>query len=304
METVTRTIQWYGLVRFNVPIADIDRIHWWRLTADMIRRPVAEYRNDGVWQPPRGFWGNCVSLRDNRRLNNWQLEFTNQVVGQVSYTEAFLFQAISCSLDSIQKSIENLSIAIPDTFPISRSNPIIDWVPYRTIPNEFSIRMQSENAIGRFTLDWEYLPSCSVDNTSVPPPPQLPPEEVQPLPPNETFTGQISPAYDGSDDNGRTYNPENEPPPGFPTGEQCFQYAVTLTYTDINDTPIQETFNVWGEIFDVFYRPPQSSNSAGDIIILCRGTTFFACNENDIEEVGAVLNGANALLSVDNIVLL
>lgn len=279
-ERITRTIQWYGLIRLPDD-ADINRIHWIRLSANMIRRPYAEYRNDGVWQPPRGFWGNVVSRRDKRRLNNWQLEFTQQLVMEYVCEEAFLHQAISCQLDATLQTFQNLANALPIIFPFPRFNPIRDWQSYRLIPDEFSIKMQSENAIGQFDLEWDYIPSCSVDLTppTPPPPPPEPPLE-EPIPPDGEFPSQISPPYEGPDDGGETYNPDGlEPPPDedFPVGNECQEVQIFVEYFidgapgDPPSGPFTANAIFFGPVLDAFLGKWQPTDETNSIVVLSSG---------------------------------
>lgn len=163
--------------------------------------------------------------------------------------------------------------------------------------------MQSENAVARLTLEWEELETCNVDGTGAPPPPAPPPLPPNPpLPPTSESPLPISPAYDGDTDGGETYVPvpTPPPPPDYPVGDECTVYDVVITYLDEVSATQTETFTVYGEIFDIFYRPPQGGNSAGDIICNCRGLLIQGCQDPAIE-VGFVLNGAIALVAVESI---
>lgn len=236
VKRITRTIQWYGLIRFPT-LEEGERIHWWRLIADMKRRPKSEYRNDGVWQPPRGFWGNVCLRRDKRVVMSAQLEFQNQIVMEVTYTEAFLHQAISCHLDATLKSIENLGLELQLT-PISRVNPIRDWKPYSMNLTDLSIKMISENAIADFILEYDLIPDCSIDGTKPQGPEGPPPPEGPPEPPEGEKPSPISPPYEGRDDGGETYNPDPPPDtPDFPIGSDCQVYEIVVEYRIIGQSP-------------------------------------------------------------------
>jgi hypothetical protein len=277
MPEITRTIQWYGLIRFP-PNADLDKIAWWRLTADMVRRPIAEFRSDGVWQPPRGFWGNVVSRRDRRRLDNWQLEFQNQIVAEYSATEAFLHTSISCSLDATLKSIENLATSLG--FLTVRFNPIKEWKPYRLIPEEFSVKMQSDNAVGEFLLEWDYLETCNIDNNEPPPPPPPPPPIRFPIPldPTSPNPRPISPPYNEPNDFDETYVPEDQEEPEDPPDQEITYLVI------VNGTREQLLFTgFWEEVGTGEIRIPVQGPIRNVTIVPRATASNSPCNTNSID---------------------
>lgn len=276
VKNITRTIQWYGLIRFP-QLDEGERIHWWRLIADMKRRPSGEYRNDGIWQPSRGFWGNVCLRRDGRVLRHAQLEFRNQVVMEWQDTEGFLFNGISCHLDATLKSIENLAIALGAAWT-TRYNPIRNWKAYALMPSDFSVKMIAENAIADFILEYDLLQTCSVDMSAPgqqPDPPPRPPNEPI-LPPEEDFEGDISPPYEGRDDEGQTYNPDPEPEiPDFPIGDNCQIYRIDILYWAVGEdpsgpgTPAYSFF--YAPVEDIYLGRFQPGDTTDSVIVLSAG---------------------------------
>lgn len=314
VKSITRNIQWYGLLRFP-NLDEGDRIHWWRLIADMMRRPSGEYRNEGIWQPPRGFWGNVCLRRDGRVARSAQLQFQNQIVFEESYLESFLHQSISCHLDSVHKSIANLGLAL-GAIPISAFNPIKDWNPYSLLPSDFSIKMISENAVGKFILEYDIIPKCSVflSDPPPPPPPPPPPDDPEPLDPEEPFEDPISDAYDGNDDDGETYDPDPDDDGSdsgtggfdFPIGENCDIYKITIRYWMLlghPDDPGTETYGYfYAPIEDVYLGKYQASDDNNSVLVRSAGRIDInECSPGQIETIVANHIERFELISIEKV---
>lgn len=148
-------------------------------------------------------------------------------------------------------------------------------------------------------LQFALIQECSVDAT-LPAPSPLPPPPAEPLPPDYPDDGSdlppISDAYDGFDDGGLTYKPEQDPQePDYPQGEECqvMRVIVTVTITGSEEPQTFEGF-YYGPINDVFLEND-------DVRVLCRGVagiTGGPCQPDESAE-SIVENQVQQLISVE-----
>jgi hypothetical protein len=221
-----------------------------------------------------------------------------------SNQEAVLMSALVCHLDAQLISIERLA-ALLGLVVFPRNNPIRTWKPIASCPSEFSVKMQSENAIADFLLEWEEIPRCSAENTEppeVPPPPprrDLPP----PLNPSEPFDGEISDAYDGSTDSGQTYNPDPDGGvPDFPIGDVCVRYRIVVLYwldgESLSSPGTQTSGTFYAPIDDVILSS-FNGDPTNSVVVRSRGDASFEQCGDGLVERPLVLNNVQKFTIVD-----
>jgi hypothetical protein len=247
VDKIERNIQYYGLIR---PPSDIKNIKWWRLTADIIRPQISEYRNDR-YPVPQGFWGYVQSMYAGRVLQTYRISYKNEILAYNIDTDLFLQQNVSCSLEAFLTTAVNFAIAL-NLPPIQRNNPIKDWRNLSLPIEEFRIRLLTEQTVFKFTYEWESQDNCEVPLSEFPepppPPPDPPPTEVPPTTPNSGIP-PISDAYDGDEDGGLTYNPDPDDGGGVPPTEACILYSMDYRVVDaVTGTVFEGTVPVYGVV--------------------------------------------------------
>jgi hypothetical protein len=222
---------------------------WLRIYCSVVRQPLSVYLS-AKSQPPYSFFGYVTFEKDGYILPvKVPIEFERQIVFHADLDTGFLHQSISCSLEAILTTFVNLGFAL-NIGAIQRNNPIKDWETPTIEFDTVLVRLLTEDSICSLNISWEEQDNCSVPESTPPrrrriPPPPPPPPTVPPgSPPGDN--PDISPPYEGSDDGGRTYNPDggNEPPP--PT---CTRGTLRVVYT-YNGLPNQ-TANYANTIYPV-----------------------------------------------------
>ena len=247
VDKIERNIQYYGLIR---PPLNANNIKWWRLTADIIRPQISEYRNDR-YPVPQGFWGYVQSMYAGRVLQTYRISYKNEILAYNIDTDLFLQQNVSCSLEAFLTTAVNFAIAL-NLPPIQRNNPIKDWRNLSLPIEEFRIRLLTEQTVFKFTYEWEAQENCevplSIPASEPPPPPPPKPDEVAPTTPNSGIP-PISDAYDGIDDGGLTYNPDPDDGGDVPPTEACILYSMTYRVTDADTGTVSTgTVPVYGVV--------------------------------------------------------
>lgn len=268
IESITRTIQFYGLLR---PPLDEGRIYYSRLWFDILQYPRTRYENFR-YEPPQTFYGYVQAMSAERVVWYKQIEFDNQLISEEYDSTDLLHRSLVCHLDATNQSFINLGLALALP-PFQVNNPIADReVPFLSI-DEFRIRLITEETVCRVRYEYLISRDCdlpfSVPPPPPPPPPPRPPEPFPPPPAGEPPNPDIPPpsdAYDGDDDDGLTYDPNPEPPEDeFPIGGECEIFRVTaLVQTGVGG-PFEEFFDLFfGPIEDVFLE-------SDDLNVICRG---------------------------------
>jgi hypothetical protein len=288
---VERTIQWYGIIQ--VPPEYREYLRWWRLTADILEAPYAEYRNVSSYNIPNAYMGAMQTSFQDRLLQIYQYRWYYQL-WEGHNPILYNYALETCSLDAILKSIENLGLSL-GAIPIIRNNPIRAWAPNYTMPDTFLIKMVSENAIVKLRLEGETQEACSVDNTTPPPPPPPPPPPEQPFPPGGSGNNKppISPPYTEPDDDGKTYKPEpDDGGDDYPIGQDCAQFRiVAIVRADTNPPEITGEVTVFAPI----QAEPYIEN--GTLFVNCAGDTRFdECGAP--RPVAIILNNVIEVISI------
>jgi hypothetical protein len=291
VQSVERNIQYYGLLR---PPSTNNPVKWWRLTADIIRPQISDYRND-KYPVPQGFWGYVQAMYAGRVLHTYRIFYKNDILAYNIDTDLFLQQNVSCHLEAMLTSFGNLAngLGLP---LIQRNNPINDWRTLSLPIEEFKIRLIAEQTIFKFTYEYEEQETCEVplsESPSQPPPP--PPPPTQEFPPG-TAGNQlppISPPYQGENDNGQTYNPNPSEPPTFP---DCTLVRVFVTITRGDNTTFSSSYDLYAPIGNAFATCTVDGNTfASGLIIQSFGTSQSGC-QNQMQDtvIGGASGGGDA----------
>lgn len=299
-EKIERTIQYFGLLK--IP-ATVKKVKWWRLTADIIRPPISEYRND-KYPVPQGFFGYVQCMYAGRVLHTYRISYKNEILAYDINTDLFLHQSVSCALEAILTSFVNFAINAGD-IPIERNNPIKNWKQLSFPVEEFKIRLLTENTIFRFIYEYELQEDCAILGASpIPDPPPKPPDKPPSFPPNATEKDvpSNSPSYEGPNDNGETYKPGPDTPT---TGEECAIYDVNYTIRNPgneNFTTINATASVLGIVDRAEIQIQPDSPNYTQAVIICGG----AVNTNCVQGTAVILatglepTGASIIITAVN----
>ena len=197
-------------------------------------------------------------------------------------------------MDAVNQSFINLGLAqgLP---PISVSNPIKDRLLPVAPVDEFRIRFFDERIIGKLTLEYAIALDCDLPlSEPPPPPPPLPDRPLEPFPPPppgeppNPDLPPVSDAYDGEDDGGLTYKPEEEPPGGdYPFGDECAVVRIEASVQLGEGGPFTPGFVdfFWGPIEDIFLGsdPTSGSGAEDDLVVICRGqANLEACSPTPV----------------------
>jgi len=280
-ESVTRTIQFYGLFR---PPSDRGRIYYSRLWFDILQYPRTRYENFR-YEPPQTFYGYVQAMSAERVVWYKQIEFDNQLIWENYDSTDLLHRSLVCHLDAVNQSFINLGLAqgLP---PIEVSNPIKDRLLPVVPVDEFRIRFFDEKVVGQMTLEYALSLDCDLPLSVPPPPPpplpDRPPEPFLPPPPGEPPNPGIPPisdAYDGDEDGGLTYKPEEgEPENPYPIGDECQVVEVVVSAQLGNGQPYDNyTDFFWGPIDDIRLGvdPASGTGAEDDILVVSRGQSSF-----------------------------
>lgn len=278
-----RTIQYYGLLRIPQALKNVKN---YQIYFDLLRRPKQPYTN--IKYPfPKGFYGYLQLNYKGRVLETYALEYERQVVQTYKNDSLYLHAAVSCHLEAMLTSFLNIGNYLQPGYVVQRNNPIKDWTNFKSpVFDEIAVRLIDEFSLAQITFDWESVDVCSVPFSE-------PPEDGKdtiPLPPPETFDSDapnsafppVSPAYDGIDDDGRTYNPS---PPDDDDNDtvSCTAYSVIFAFDRLivragePDELIEglpQTASLFGVIGAI---TSQVSGPFGRILISSQGYTFAEC---------------------------
>lgn len=267
MPTEERTIRYYGILK---PPEESTKAKAVSLTFDVIR-PHGNRSVSKRTRPDESFYGYASLMYDGRVLGIVPLRFENQIIFDYFNHDLYLQQAISCSLEAVLTSFVNLglSLGLP---PIQRDNPIKSW-ENPTLPfDEVRLQLEAEISIAKLTLAWDVMETCSAGGgppATKPPPTRQPPPKFPATAPDADMP-PISPPYDGGDDNGNTYKPDDG---GFPPEtEEGRKYKVTVQYFVVNANP--QTSNVdhvvWGKLGNMRFGT-SPVNGAWGLWLNCHG---------------------------------
>jgi hypothetical protein len=284
-----RTIQYYGLLRIPNALKNVKN---YQIYFDLLRRPKQPYTN--IKYPfPKGFYGYMQLNYKGRVVDTYALEYERQLVCRDKDDSIYLHASISCHLEAMLTSFINVANYLEPGYVVQRNNPIKDWTNFKSpIFDEIAIRMLDEFCIATITFDWESVDVCSVPfseppedgKDSIPPPP---PTTEDFDAPNSAFP-PVSPAYDGDDDDGRTYNPSPDVPDENDT-LSCTAYAVIfegnrrLTLADgtvQNAAILPQTASLFGVIGAI---RTEVSGGVARIFIISQGYSFVECQPNQLE---------------------
>jgi len=295
IEPITRTISGKGIIRIPSEFLQAREIF---LYAQVLRENSTVYRNENV-NPSESFFANITFCKDDFVLQRYSMDYDNQMWEVYSSQSSQNLLALICALDNVLDSFVSFALALG--FVYTRNNSITDF-PYASFtPNTIRFKCYGSTAI-ILTLDGNELTRCDEGDGSPSPPPP-PPPPVTKVPPGTPV--DVTPAYDGDNDNGDTVpNPidEDAPPPGYPVGDCDEIYTVTVVLFDSNFNPggeFSQSFDVYAPITNVVKRPSATDPANADIVIQhntagCAGEAETSVVSNDnpnvvIQDVSFVL---------------
>lgn len=273
-----RRVSGKGLLR--VP-TDKKKLRHVVLYIDVIRKPRNGYFN-GNYNPPRGRYATLNFFREEYLINSIAIDFEKQVFDNVNDVGGQALIAVKCAYEGILESFVNLAVAMsftPGGIGLTYegdSNLIAEFANLRLAWDEIKIVCYADTALQVRMYAAKY-DSCNPEaDDDQPPPPPPPPDE--PVPPG-TPIDDLSPPYDGDDDDGDSFPYEGDENPEPPlAGGNCTLYRVTYTYEAVN--AIGESIgnitiagDCFGEILDV----RMNSNGGGEAF--CRGQANDVCGE-------------------------
>ena len=242
-----RLIQGYGLYKFT---EDEKRARNLELRVDLIRYPEKSLNLNTKSSPPETFLGYCTYERNKAFLQKKSIDYPNQLLDNYFNYSAWNWSLQRCHLAAVNYSFVQLGLAL-SLSPFELAIPFQDWT--LTLYPWDSIRIKLLDLVCIARIQCRYLPldMCGITQ----PAPTWLEDDDNPIPEilpyNQPFTGNISPPYDGVDDDGLTYVPEPEGS-GFPVGQRCTLYRVVFRvgYSDTDWNPV--TRDLWGELEGIY----------------------------------------------------
>lgn len=267
-----RVIRWYGILK---PPEEAINSKQATLQFSIIR-PHSNLYMSKRSRPNEYFFGYAALLLEEMVVDVVPLRYEKQILFYFFNDNLWLHQNVSCHLEATLTSIVNLgaSLGLP---PIERVNPIEDWeVP--TLPfDEVRVQLEEETAVCELNLVWDEMEECEAGGS--PPPRKPPPTRPTPpkVPPNtpDNELPRISPPYEGEDDNGNTYRPEDED--DLPETGECVLYLLVIDYVVelANPPAYTQEYYLWGELTDLFFG---LENDNWSLFITCRGQYPAPCS--------------------------
>lgn len=228
------------------------------LSTAVVREPSNKYLNLN-YTPPRSRYGTITVLSSGLYVRDeFTVDYELQYYTLFSLQPSQNFLALICALESTLQSIVSLSIAIPDTFPITKSNPIEDWTYASPNVDRIVITCYADTALFVSLIPVEMERCNPADGIPQPPPPPPPPPPK--VPTNTPLDGNngnplITPPQDGEPPELNIPFPidTDEEPSLYPFGDRCVAYRVSYTYVSstTGETLNGNNFTFWGEILGV-----------------------------------------------------
>lgn len=251
---------------------------YWIMYVDVIRRPRNEYL-ELQWNPNQSMYARMVYLKnsyaqtyDYIKFQREQRTYINDITGQN-------LRAIKCAYEGILQSFFNLgnALSLPS---ISITNLIKDYESLALSWDEIRFSCYSNTAlqIRFYGLQYDVCNADNEDSNELPPPP--PPRE--PIPTNESV--EVSPPYDGDNDDGSTipFAGDDLPPdtPELP-GDECVAYNVTIRiWGDWADPDGFALGYGYKDFSDTYYGEVSINRRPTGTDIRCKGQPPASCLPN------------------------
>lgn len=291
-ETVEeRDISGKGVLR--VPSANVKN-RAYVLFATVIREPSNPYLNLN-YNPPRARYATLCFMRQGYLVDSKSIDFEKQVWDGVNDISGQTLIAVKCAYQGILETFVNLSVGLSQTpggvglFYTTVEDKIKDYESLRLAWDEVRVVCYADTALSLRLDVLEYdVCDSSRDKDRTPPPSPPPRDKVPPGIP----IGEISPPYDGDDDDGNTvpfpYD-ESPDPPADTEGEPCAPYRLNFSVLNVGGSEYQ---NLTGSILGRF-EPSSVRISPGDprlIEIRGQGTGNGICAD-DLDYYVSASNG-------------
>lgn len=264
----SRRLSGKGTIRTNAEMREKSRMMV--LNSQILRKPTNEYLNY-KYEPPRGFYGTLVFLRNGLVQSCLQIEFPLQTFVFYPGNDGEVMRQLACVNQEILQSIANLGSALGLT-PISIENETKDWQSLEYYWDTAQLVCYTDAAI-LLELYTVYYDICEELEDSPPPPPE-PPSPSQPLP--EKSPGdplEVDEPYPEDTEDQHQPNPLDdgyEEPP-TPIGTACVVKSFTLVWkqgdTGTPNTVTGLVYQQYGEEARVAYQ----SGVINRIQIYCQG---------------------------------
>lgn len=226
---------------------DVNKARLMTLYVSVIRRPINEYLNF-KYNPPKGYYATLLFERETFVVREEVLEYPAQLWDFSPEKDYQNLYALDCVYEGILATFVNLGLALALP-PISVNNSIALYRHTDLWFDKIKVVCYADTAV-KLTLESKPYDFCPEQPTVEPDPPPPPPPVIEEIPPGTPLLEQngVSPPYDGSTfDNGDTDPFEldlfNIPPGPEPSGEECEQYAVRISWTEQRDNGDIFTFS-------------------------------------------------------------
>lgn len=264
-----------GTASISIP-AEWERFREVYLYTALVRPPSNPYLNRN-WTPAKARYGTVVIMgKGEYARGGYPIEFEQQSFKLFSLQTSQNLLALICALEAILESLVNLSIAIPDTFPISKNNPI-EGFRYEAIDFDRCVITCYADTALQITLKGISLDQCK-ETDGLPEPPPLPPPPPPRIPPGTRIDGQdgrpsITPPQENEPPELNVpFDEDSEEPPNNGT-EECVVYDVLIRSKAVGEfNPISElNYRLYGEIVAIRI---VNDAQGGRIEANCRGQFF------------------------------
>jgi len=292
-----RTISGKGSLSIPESFAKAVRIF---LYVDVVRENKSVYRSYRK-NPSESFFGYITANIGNYVLATYPIDYDRQVFELFRGSDALLMRAVKC----LEKAVRNyvfLGTANPAVIFLDQ---LAEFEPNRYDADNFKFVCYGGTAL-RLELRGYEASDCGIDDSEPTPPPPPPQDEPFPqVPPDEPIT--VSPPEPGEEPETDPFEGDEEEPgePGFPIGEECQVFEVTLRAIGSNSTtPPGDaiiTLEVFGVIEDIRIEPEPGLPEFERLVVVCGGLSFTECMQGQsVSFAGA----ASGLLSFEIISIL
>ena len=275
-----RTLSGKGLLK--VPQINYGKTRFLLLYADVIRFASTRYVNL-KYNPPKGLYAQLSFMLNGYVVRSESMVYDRQLWRFELDSSSQILQALTCSYQGILDSFANIATGL-QLIVVQKQNNLKD---FRTVPfyfDEIKVVCEADTAI-QLELWKKNDFICDDENNQgdFPTPPDRPPPPSR-KPPGTPLNnpGDLSPSYDGNNDNGDSEpfeGDESKPPT---QGVQCEKYRVrySYVYSVLGNPRTYGDVVVWGEIGEISATYQTGVPGVGALALLyleCRGYGNAPC---------------------------
>ena len=222
-----------GLGVLQIP--NEDKWRYFRIWINLVREPIPEFVNN-KWNPSRGEYAKIVFVSDGYAYREEVMRYSKEYFAFPAKENAgYLASPLACAFQFVFDDLLLIKEALG--MPSSPVGTPIPFEPVLRVDTQLQFSCRDGCAIQVVLEGLEEDVVCLQGE----PTPKRSGKPVNELPQVAPGTAiDVSPAYDGEDDNGNTIpdsGDEVAPPGDFPVGTECQEVVVTVLWETVIDPP-------------------------------------------------------------------